>query len=58
LIVYDRGLDDKQYRSLLAYLSSKYTLSTSTSKPTTPELLAWASLCHVLLNTNEFIYVD
>jgi Protein of unknown function (DUF1553)/Protein of unknown function (DUF1549)/Planctomycete cytochrome C len=22
------------------------------------ELLAWASLCHVLINTNEFIYVD
>ena len=22
------------------------------------ESLAWASLCHVLVNTNEFIYVD
>ncbi|MEQ1825138.1 MAG: PSD1 and planctomycete cytochrome C domain-containing protein [Pirellula sp.] len=22
------------------------------------EILAWASLCHVLINTNEFIYVD
>jgi hypothetical protein len=23
-----------------------------------PDLLALASLCHVLLNSNEFIYVD
>ena len=23
-----------------------------------PDLAAWASLCHVLLNTNEFIFVD
>jgi hypothetical protein len=22
------------------------------------EFLAWASLCHALLNTNEFMYVD
>ena len=22
------------------------------------EHLAWASLCHVLLNTNEFLYLD
>jgi hypothetical protein len=26
--------------------------------PAAVELLAWASLCHVLLNTNEFMYVD
>ncbi len=26
--------------------------------PPDPRFLAWASLCHVLLNANEFIYVD
>ena len=26
--------------------------------PADPRFLAWASLCHVLLNSNEFIYVD
>ena len=26
--------------------------------PRDPDALAWASLCHVLLNTNEFAYVD
>ncbi len=27
-------------------------------KPADAELWAWTSLCHVLLNTNEFMYVD
>ena len=29
-----------------------------TTPPTDHDLLAWTSLCHVLLNTNEFAYVD
>ena len=29
-----------------------------TTPPTEHDLLAWTSLCHVLLNTNEFVYVD
>jgi len=28
------------------------------SPPQSPRRLAWESLCHVLLNTNEFVYVD
>ena len=28
------------------------------SSPLAPTTFALASLCHVLLNTNEFIYVD
>src|SRR5262249_38592155 len=27
-------------------------------QPADAERLAWASLCHVLLNTNEFVYID
>ena len=62
LLVYRRQLAPAELTSLWAELSEEYgiTLSDSSNLPAlrTPESLALASLCHVLLNTNEFLYVD
>lgn len=57
ILVYDRDLDEADRASVWNYLAAKYDISIS--KPVnTPDRLALASLCHVLLSTNEFIYVD
>ena len=66
LLVYDRELKDAERQAITKYLSRKYNLP-NPQKPSThglrfdpqsPTFLALASLCHVLLNTNEFVYVD
>lgn len=56
ILVFDRGLDDREWQRIVEYLAAKYGLDPA-PRPSS-ELLSWASLCHVLLNTNEFIYVD
>jgi len=65
LIVFDRALYELERRQVVHYLAERYGIdlaSPATAEeeaiPMSPELLALASLCHVLLNTNEFIYVD
>ena len=44
------------------YLRNRYRLASfvelDSQRIMDPELLAWTSLCHVLLNSNEFIYID
>ena len=57
IIVYDRALSDEERREVWTYLASKYALKLQPPQRN-PDLLALESLCHVLLNTNEFIYVD
>ena len=66
LLVYDRELKDAERQAITKYLVKKYNL-TNPQKPSTegphfdlqsPSFLALASLCHVLLNINEFVYVD
>jgi hypothetical protein len=62
LLVYDRALSDAEQHQVWSVLLNRYKLPTfvRTVKvvEANPELLALASLCHVLLNSNEFIYVD
>ncbi|MGZ0165111.1 MAG: DUF1553 domain-containing protein [Planctomycetales bacterium] len=62
LLVYDRALSTTERRQVWSVLLDRYQLPTfvrqATSAESSPELLALASLCHVLLNSNEFIYVD
>jgi hypothetical protein len=41
----------------MSYLMSRYGLVKSAEQPD-PAQLALASLCQVLLNMNEFLYVD
>ncbi|WP_197441348.1 DUF1553 domain-containing protein [Thalassoglobus neptunius] len=60
--VFSHALTDSSRMSLEAELAERYSipLQPKTSEPehATPDVLALASLCHVLLNSNEFIMVD
>jgi hypothetical protein len=61
LVVFDRALSDAEFAAVRRELAVRAGLSApSMAAPplSTPEQLAWESLCHVLLNCNEFIYVD
>ncbi len=65
LIVYERALAAEDCEPIWNYLENRYGIESAraesdVSRTTrkSPEMLALASLCHVLLNTNEFIYVD
>ncbi|MBS0206204.1 MAG: PSD1 domain-containing protein [Planctomycetes bacterium] len=60
LLVYDRELKDAERQAITRYLAKKYKLSQvrEATPDRSPDFLALASLCHVLLNTNEFVYVD
>ncbi|HUE74017.1 MAG TPA: DUF1549 domain-containing protein [Pirellulaceae bacterium] len=57
LVVYNRALNAEELAGVERYLMGRYQL-VEPPVPPTPAELALASLCHVLLNTNEFIYVD
>jgi len=57
IIVFDRALSDAERGQVTNYLLGRYGLK-SPEPPADPKLLAWASLCQVLLSTNEFLYVD
>jgi hypothetical protein len=59
LVVYDRALSEKERLSATRAMANRYGLATQPSEPVkTPEQRALESLCHVLLNSNEFVYVD
>ena len=57
LLVFDRALPPTEREQVWGYLASRYGIQIAPSRPD-PQRLALASLCHVLLNTNEFIFVD
>ena len=57
LLVFDRALPPTEREQVWQYLASRYGIQIAPSRPD-PQRLALASLCHVLLNTNEFIFVD
>jgi len=56
LLVYGRALSETECETVWSYLASRYSLVVR--EPLGNRQLALASLCHVLLSTNEFIYVD
>ena len=57
LLVYDRELTAGERERIERWLGTRYGIEVGeTARP--PALLALESLCHVLLNTNEFMYVD
>jgi len=65
LIVFDHGLVASERERLWSALEKKYPSLKTVAGVRSPgrpkrnaELLAWASLCHVLLNANETIFVD
>ena len=57
LLVYDRVLSRPELAQVWGYLAQKYNLRLEVGEAD-PQRLALASLCHVLFNTNEFIYID
>ena len=57
IVVYDRALDANEQRQVWGALSNRYSLAHRPT-PVDPVRQALASLCHVLLNSNEFVYVD
>ncbi len=61
LLVYDRSLNEDQRRSVTEFLGRKYRIDLSRNRfepKVEPAQRALASLCQVLFNTNEFVYVD
>jgi len=57
LLVYDRELPPEDLDHAWRYLDARHAVATQPA-PLDPRFLALASLCHVLFNSNEFIYVD
>ena len=61
LRVYDRALKDRERRSVETQLAEHYGILMNSQK-TAPQMdiqtLALASLCHVLMNSNEFLFID
>ncbi len=60
VLVYDRPLDEKTRDRLIGQLMSRFNIPSDEPPQPAPsaEVLAWASLCVVLFNSNEFLYVD
>lgn len=57
LIVYERALNDDEFQQLTQVLSVRHGVKAGEVK-LSPHDQALASLCHVLLSSNEFIFVD
>ena len=58
LILVNRALSGKEQIGIWNYLNQRYGIAAKPKPTTDPKHLALASLCHVLLNANEFIYID
>jgi hypothetical protein len=58
LVVFDRALSDEERDAIWHYARDRYRLAEPAKPRPSADRLALESLCHVLLNTNEFLYVD
>lgn len=59
ILVFDRELTEIERLEVTGYLLNRYQLAFPTEpEHADPAFLALTSLCHVLLNSNEFLYVD
>ena len=59
--VYERALTDRERRSVEKELAEHYGILMNSEKPASrmdSQTLALASLCHVLMNSNEFLFID
>ena len=56
ILIFTRALDEDECDQVWNYLARRYGIEIEL--PIEAEQLALATLCQVLLNTNEFIYVD
>ncbi len=58
MIVINRELNQTEQAGVWRYLAERYGIVTESEPINDPGHLALASLCHVLLNANEFMYID
>ena len=58
LIVINRALNQTEQAGVWRYLAERYGFVTEFDPINDPGHFALASLCHVLLNANEFVYLD
>ncbi len=58
LLVFNRELTEPERRQLWSYLRDRYGLKGEQKLAESPAFRALASLCLVLMNSNEFVYVD
>ncbi len=63
LRIYNLALSDSEQRAVEMKIAARYGIALHESRtnqhpPLTAKVFALASLCHVLLNSNEFIYID
>ena len=61
ILVFKRDLQPEERNQIEAKLAKNYGITLANepeAKDADPSTLALASLCHVLMNTNEFVYVD
>ena len=58
LIVINRALNQTEQAGVWRHLAERYGFVTESDPINDPVHLALASLCHVLLNANEFVYLD
>lgn len=59
--VYDRALTNRELRSVETQVAENYGILMHSADPpgkADSKFLALASLCHVLMNSNEFLFVD
>ena len=59
--VYDRGLSSHELKAVHSQLAKRYSielLPEDSARTGDPQTLAMASLCHVLMNSNEFLFID
>lgn len=59
--VYDRALSEYELREVETEVAEHYDISLQKNDPLKqmdPESLALASLCHVLMNSNEFLFLE
>jgi hypothetical protein len=58
ILVYDRELPMAERQLVWGYLMNRYGINRPLSTKVNPDVLALASLCHVLFNSNEFLCID
>ena len=61
LRVYDKVLSEGERREVERQISERYQIPVERGpeiQRKSPAFLALASLCHVLLNSNEFLHID
>ncbi len=59
MTAFGRPASDQEARASLAFVNAQTQARNSDARKTAdPAILAWADLCHVLMNVKAFIFID